>query len=149
MYRHRTTALPLHDAQLGADATYVTDRATTVGALLENNIFYGGGTITDQTTPPPTEITNYSVSNDPSMFVNIDKYNYNLTASAGSPPIDSGTTPGLSTEGYALTPQFQYIQHGDAAGNFECQQARTTVNGIIDIGAYEYGNDGRVMCPAK
>jgi len=135
--------------QLGDNATYVTDRATTVGALLENNIFYGGGTITDQTTPTPTEITNYSVSNDPSMFVNIDKLKYDLTASAGSPPIDSGTTPGLSTEGYALTPQFQYIQHGDAAGNFECQQARTTVNGIIDIGAYEYGNDGRVTCPAK
>ncbi len=135
--------------QLGSNATYVADEATTVGAFLENNIFYGGGTITDQTTPPPTETTNYSVSNDPSMFVNINKYNYDLTASAGSPPIDSGTTPGLSTEGYSLTPQYQYIQHGDAAGNFECEQARTTVNGTIDIGAYEYGNDGRVTCPAK
>jgi hypothetical protein len=55
----------------------------------------------------------------------------------------------LSTEGYALTPQYQYIQHGDQAGNFECNQVRTTVNGTIDIGAYEYGNDGRVTCPAK
>jgi hypothetical protein len=135
--------------QVGSSATFVVDKATTVGAFLENNIFYGGGTVTTQTTPTPTEITNDSVSNDPSMFVNLDKYNYNLTATAGSPPIDSGTTPGLSTEGYALTPQYQYIQHANQAGNFECNQVRTTVNGTIDIGAYEYGNDGRVTCPAK
>jgi hypothetical protein len=135
--------------QLGSNVTFVVDRATTVGAFLENNIFYGGGTVTSQTTPTPTEITNYSVSNDPSMFVNLDKYKYNLTASAGSPPIDSGTTPGVSLEGYSLTPQYQYIQHGDQAGNFECNQARSIVNGTIDIGAYEYGNDSRVNCPAK
>ena len=135
--------------QLGSSATFVVDRATTVGAFLENNIFYGGGTVTSQTTPTPTETTNYSVSNDPAMFVNINKYKFDLTASAGSPPIDSGTTPGLSTEGYALTPQYQYIQHGDQAGNFECNQVRTIVNGTIDIGAYEYNNDGRVTCPAK
>ncbi len=135
--------------QIGNNATFVGDASTTVPELLQNNIFYGGGTVTDQTTPTPTETTNYSVSNDPSMFVNINKYNYDLTSTAGSPPIDAGTTPGMSTEGYALTPQNQYIQHGDQAGNFECTQARTIVNGTIDIGAYEYGNDGRVTCPAK
>jgi hypothetical protein len=135
--------------QIGSGATFVTDDSTTVGAFLENNIFYGGGTVTNQTMPTPTETTNYSVSNDPSMFVNINKYNYDLTLSAGMPPIDSGTMPGNSSEGYSLNPLYQYIQHADAAGYFECEQARSIVNGIIDIGAYEYGNDGRVTCPAK
>ena len=126
--------------------TFAVDDSTTVGALLENNIFYGAGTITNQASA--TQTTNQSVSNNPSMFVNLTNYDYNLSSTAGSPPVDSGTTPGSSTEGYSLNPNYQYVQNTNSAGgNAECSQPRTTVN-TIDIGAYEYGGGGTVTCPA-
>jgi hypothetical protein len=126
--------------------TFAVDDSTTVGALLENNIFYGAGTITNQGSAIQT--TNDSVSSNPSMFVDLTNYNYNLSSTAGSPPIDSGTTPGSSSEGYSLTPSYQYVQSTNAAGgNAECEQPRTAVN-TIDIGAYEYGGGGTVTCPA-
>jgi hypothetical protein len=82
------------------------------------------------------------------MFVGFTTYNYNLSSTAGSPPVNSGTTPGSSTEGYSLNPNDQYVQGTNSAGgNAECSQPRTTVN-TIDIGAYEYGGGGTVTCPA-
>lgn len=129
-----------------SSGTFVTDDSTTAGAVLANNIWYGTGTATNQS--GATQTTNYSVSNDPSMFVNFTGYNYNLSSTAGSPPVDSGTTPGSSSEGYSLNPNDQYVQSTNSAGgNVECSQPRTTVNSI-DIGAYEYGGGGTVTCPA-
>ncbi len=126
--------------------TFAVDDSTSVGALLENNIWYGAGTVTNQS--GATQTTNDAVSSDPSMFVNFTSYNYNLSSTAGSPPVNSGTTPGSSTEGYSLNPNDQYVQSTNSAGgNAECSQPRTTVN-IIDIGAYEYGGGGTVTCPA-
>jgi len=123
--------------------TFVVDDSTTTSALLENNIFYGPGTITNQSNP--VETTNYSVQNAPSIFVDFNNYNYNLSSTAGSPPVNSGTTPGSSSEGYSLTPIWQYVQDTNSAGYVECEQPRTTVS-IIDIGAYELGGGGAVMC---
>jgi hypothetical protein len=131
--------------QLGS-GTFVIDDSTSVAALLENNIWYGTGTVTNQS--GATQTTNDSVSSNPSMFVGFTTYNYNLSSTAGSPPVNSGTTPGSSTEGYSLNPNDQYVQGTNSAGgNAECSQPRTTVN-TIDIGAYEYGGGGTVTCPA-
>ncbi|MBA3916006.1 MAG: hypothetical protein H0X25_19585 [Acidobacteriales bacterium] len=130
--------------QLGS-GTFVVDDSTSVGALLANNIWYGTGTVTNQGSA--TQTTNDSVSSNPSMFVNFAGYNYNLSSTAGSPPVNSGTTPGSSTGGYSLNPNYQYVQSTNGAGgNLECSQPRTTVS-TIDIGAYEYGGGGTVTCP--
>jgi hypothetical protein len=131
--------------QLGS-GTFVIDDSTSVAALLENNIWYGTGTVTNQS--GATQTTNDSVSSNPSMFVGFSTYNYNLSSTAGSPPVNSGTTPGSSTEGYSLNPNDQYVQSTNSAGgNAECSQPRTTVS-TIDIGAYERGGGGTVTCPA-
>ena len=126
-----------------SSGTFVVAESPALPVLLENNIFYGPGTITNQSNAD--EVTNYSILSDPSMFVNFSNYNYMLSSTAGSPPIDSGTAPGSSTEGFSLLPVWQYVQETNASGNVECEQSRTTVN-IIDIGAYEYGGGGSTTC---
>src|SRR6185312_10606226 len=102
----------------------------TKPVLLQNNIFVGMGTVTNQA--GATQTTNYS--GDP-MFVDQAGYDYHLTA--GSPCVDKGTAPGMG-DSYALTPAEQYVQPTETKG-------RTTVN-VIDIGAYELGGatDGGV-----
>lgn len=124
--------------------TFVVAYSPAAPVLLENNIFYGPGTITNQSNA--VKRANFSVSNDPSMFVDFKDYNYNLSSAAGSPPVDSGTTPGSSSEGYSLKPTYQYVQHTGVNGYVECEQPRTIVK-TIDIGAYEYGGGGAVTCP--
>lgn len=132
--------------EIGHNPYFVRDVSTSTGALIENNILYGPGTATNQTIA--TQTTNYAIQDNPSMFVNISGYNYDLSSTAGSPPVDAGTTPGSSAEGYSLTPIYQYVQDTDAAGGYvECSQPRTTVN-TIDIGAYEYQGGGSVTCRA-
>ena len=127
-----------------SSGTFVVADAPALTVLLENNIVYGPGTITNQSNAD--ELTNYSVLSAPSMFVDLNNYNYMLSSTAGSPPIDSGTQPGSSSEGYSLVPTWQYVQETNAAGGYvECEQTRTTVN-IIDIGAYEFGGGGTTTC---
>lgn len=129
--------------QLGS-GTFVVADSPASPVLLENNIFYGAGTVTNQTNP--TLVTNFSVVSNPSMFVDFNNYNYQLSSTAGSPPIDSGTQPGTSSEGFSLVPGWQFVlQTNGAGGNVECEQTRTTVN-IIDIGAYEFGGGGSTTC---
>ena len=128
-----------------SSGTFVVADSPASPALLENNIFYGPGTLTNQANAIQT--TNYSVSNNSSLFVGFNNYNYDLSSTAGSPPVNSGTTPGSSSEGYSLTPIYQYVQGTDAGGYVECEQPRTSVN-TIDIGAYELGGGGAVTCPA-
>ncbi|HEV2493264.1 MAG TPA: right-handed parallel beta-helix repeat-containing protein [Terriglobia bacterium] len=128
--------------QLGS-GTFVVAASPALPVLLENNIFYGAGTITNQANA--NEVTNFSVLSNPSLFVDFNNYNYMLSSTAGSPPVDSGTQPGTSSEGFSLVPVWQYVQETNSAGNVECEQSRTTVN-IIDIGAYELGGGGSTTC---
>jgi hypothetical protein len=107
----------------------VQDYSAATGALLQNNIFYGTATITNQGSA--TLVTNSTA--DP-LFADTSNYNYQLTQ--GSPDINAGTPPGAAN-GYSLAPQFQYVQP-------TCGQARTSV-GIIDIGAYEFGGGGAMV----
>jgi len=119
---------------------FVSDASSTTGALLENNIFYGTATITDQSVA--TLVTNSTA--DP-LFVSLDNYNYHLTS--GSPDIGAGTQPGTAN-GYSLTPRYEYVQPA-------CGQVRPPVS-HISIGAYEFGYGGPILhchppdefCPA-
>ena len=123
--------------------TFVNPASPAFPAWLQNNIFYGGGTVTTQASS--NLVDNYTVLNDPSMFVDFNKDNYHLSATTGSPPIDAGSTPGNSPEGFTLVPVWQYVQEKNKSGYVECEQPRTTVN-VIDIGAYEFDGGGTPTC---
>ncbi len=111
----------LNDATQGIFVKVGTTVKT--GALIQNNVFAGTGSISSQATAILK--TNYQAPQP--AFVN--RAAYNLYPATGAPFINVGTTPGLSVEGVALAPIVEYLHV--AAGS--CRQ---TV-GAIDIGAYE------------
>ena len=94
-------------------------------ALLENNIFSGSGTVTNQVSALTR--TNFSGA-DPLL---VDPVHFDYQLQAGSPCIDHGTSPDMvgSTD---LTPVWQYVHPSKA-------RSRVGV-GAIDIGAYEFGS---------
>jgi parallel beta helix pectate lyase-like protein len=99
--------------------------ATTTGALLENDIFYGGGTVSDNAADTLT--TNYSGASP--MFA--DEATLDVHLLSGSPCINAGTLPGKEGS-MSLEPVFEYVQPVS-------EQARTVVGSAIDIGACELG----------
>jgi hypothetical protein len=101
----------------------------TTAALMENNIFFGPGTLTNQGSA--VLVTNFT--GDP-RFVSLDNFDYHLTA--GSPAIDAGTEPGTAN-GFSLRPVDEYVQPA-------CGEQRLPVGGI-DIGAYEFGGAGMLL----
>jgi len=103
--------------------------ADTTPVLLQNNIFFGPGGITSQA--DATLMTNFTGDPD---FVDLSTFDYHLMA--GSPAIDTGSQPGV-VKGFQLTPQDEYVHPA-------CGQRRYPV-GIIDIGAYEYGDGGTLL----
>lgn len=109
-----------------AGGTFVQIAAmVTTPAVLTNNIFVGGGTITGQAAAVQT--ANYSGATP--MFVAPASYDYHLLA--GSPAVDAGHDPGMTAGGVSLAPTLQYVHP-------TMYEGRTTV-GTIDIGAYELG----------
>jgi hypothetical protein len=88
-----------------------------------NNLFVFAGTLYSGTQPQAT--TNLQTSS--AGLVSTTNFDYHLTASSAG--VNAGTAPG-SANGYDLTPAYQYVQPAE-------RQARP-VNGVIDVGAYEY-----------
>jgi len=117
--------------------TFVDD-ATTTPAVIENNVFYEPGTITNQTGAMLTTNFDGTMGADP-MFTNVAAYD--VTLAAGSPCIDKGTAPGTGS-GQPLSPVFEYVHPLS-------EVARMVVGSAIDIGAYEYGiaDDAGVIGP--
>jgi MYXO-CTERM domain-containing protein len=113
--------------------TFVID-PTATPAVVTNNIFYNGGTVSSQASAVLT--TNFTA--DP-KFVDVASYDVNLQA--GSPCIDMGTAPG-SGGGQSLSPAFEYVHPIS-------EVARIVEGAAIDIGAYEYGlaEDAGVIGP--
>ena len=108
----------------GSGGTFVlVGSGITTPALLQNNIFGGVGSVTNQSNA--TDRTNYRATTP--AFLN--RANYDLHPAAGSPVINAGSAPGKSATGFTLAPSAQY-KHV-ASG-----ETRTNV-GQIDIGAYE------------
>jgi hypothetical protein len=104
--------------------TFVNNASTTP-AILTNNIFYGGGTLSSNAADVLT--TNYSGASP--MFA--DESTLDVHLLAGSPCIDSGTDPGKAGS-MSLEPVFEYVQPVS-------EEARTVVGKAIDVGAYEFG----------
>jgi len=113
--------------------TFVNDRATgtfvrnsaSTPAIVVNNIFVGDGTVLEG----PGDTTGNLPTGD-AGFVDRAGYDYHLAA--GSPAIDAGIDPG-SGGGMSLTPVFEYVH--PASGT-----ERSIVDGVIDMGAFEFGN---------
>ena len=97
----------------------------TTPVVLQNNIFRGPGTVTNQAS---AILTNNLVNVDP-LFVNAAAYDYHLQS--GSPAINAGVAPGLGA-GQSLSADYEYVHPTSG-------ETRTAV-GTVDIGAYEYGN---------
>ena len=108
--------------------------ANATGALLQNNIFQGNGTILSGA---GTQTTNWPTSN--AYLQNPGIYDYHLTSSSTG-AIDLGTTPGTGVNGFNMNPTNQYVH---PCGT----QSRSSV-GTIDIGCYEYPGGGDTTAPA-
>jgi hypothetical protein len=114
--------------------TFVNDRSNGTAIRLSNtptvkivNNLFDNFATTIQGTYTGTVTNNLAGTN--LGFVNRANYDYHLTAS--SPARNVGTAPG-SAQGMSLTPVFEYVHPADST-------SRTSV-GVIDVGAYEYGN---------
>ncbi|MGZ3428823.1 MAG: hypothetical protein ACXVCV_19350 [Polyangia bacterium] len=109
-----------------AGGTFVQIAAmVSTPAVLTNNIFVGGGTITNQASAVQTA----SYSGATPMFVAAASYDYHLVA--GSPCVDMGHDPGMTAGGVSLAPSLEYVHPAMVEGR--------TLVGVIDIGAYELG----------
>ncbi|HWE27949.1 MAG TPA: right-handed parallel beta-helix repeat-containing protein [Polyangia bacterium] len=110
-----------------AGGTFVQIAAmVTTPAVLTNNIFAGGGTVTTQASAVQT--TNYAGASP--MFAAPASYDYHLLP--GSPCVDAGSSPTATPPGgLSLVPTMEYVHPAMVEG-------RVTV-GVIDIGAYELG----------
>lgn len=97
----------------------------TTPAVLTNNIFVGGGTVTTQASAVQT--ANYTGTMP--MLASTATYDYHLLT--GSPCVDAGQDPGMTAGGVALSPTMEYVHPAMVEG-------RVSV-GAIDIGAYELG----------
>lgn len=112
----------INDYSSGGNFILVGGTVTTP-VLIQNNIFAGTGTMTNQTAA--TLKNNYQ-SLLPAF---IDRANFDLRPAPGAQFIDAGSAPGVSAGGVTLTPASEY-RHVAAS------QQRPVV-GAIDIGAYE------------
>jgi hypothetical protein len=90
-----------------------------------NNLFIGDGTLYSDTV---TETSNHAVSDG--CVADRSGYNFHLDPGCSS-AIDQGSAPG-SAHGVDLTPVWQYLHPAD-------REARSAVNGTLDIGAFEHG----------
>jgi MYXO-CTERM domain-containing protein len=106
--------------------TFVAVQDGLAPILLRNNIFTGGGTITNQAN---ADAAGTFEAGDP-MFVDAAKYDYHLKT--GSPCVDAGVAPGTVPE-FNLTPELHYVHPAST-------QPRILV-GTLDQGAFELGGE--------
>ncbi|MDO9000515.1 MAG: T9SS type A sorting domain-containing protein [Bacteroidota bacterium] len=93
-----------------------------------NNIFAGTGTLLTGTTTVLDTLSNKKYTIAAAGFVNSATYNYHLLPPCSA--INSATAAGTASNGYVLAPIKEYLH--------PVNQINRTVQGILDIGAYEY-----------
>jgi len=106
--------------------TFLQIAASALPAIARNNIFFGGGMVSNQA---GTVLENNLVGTNP-HFVAAANYDYRILP--GSPAINAGADPG-SAAGHDLRPLSIYVHPALAANR--------TVDGAIDIGAYELASE--------
>jgi hypothetical protein len=124
---------PVHELYV-VNNTIVNDTGSSVQFLslgggftptirLVNNIVVGNGSV-----PSGTGITSTTnlFSNTPGL---VDRTNFDYHLTSGSPARDAGSDPG-SVGAVSLVPTSQYVQ--------PIGRENRPVNGVIDIGAYEF-----------
>lgn len=97
---------------------------STTAAVIKNNVFYGGGKVTDQTN---AVLANNETGADPKF---VDLATLDVRLAAGSPCINAGTDPG-SANGFSLMPSLHYA----ATAHTEPRP----LDGTLDLGAFEFG----------
>ena len=93
-----------------------------------NNIFAGTGTLLTGTTTVLDTTSNKKYTIAGAGFVNSAGYDYHLLPTCSA--INSATAAGTASNGYVLTPTKEYAHPAN--------QINKTVQGLLDIGAYEY-----------
>jgi MYXO-CTERM domain-containing protein len=113
--------------------TFVNDRgsgtflqlaAAAAPAVVRDNIFFGGGTITTQAS---AVMAGNFTTGDPML---VDRAGFDYHLKPGSPCANAGVDPGAAGA-MSLAPELQYVHPAN-------RETRVTV-GVIDIGAYEQG----------
>lgn len=107
--------------------TFVTINNGTAIYKNRNNVFAGAGNLLSGSATTIDTLSNRQFSLTGAGFLNLSIYDYHLLP--GSPAINLGTSAGVASSGFPLSPQYQYVH---PAG----QQTRS---GRQDIGAYERG----------
>lgn len=102
--------------------------------LLQNNIFAGVGTLTNQS--GAIEKTNYRAAAP--GFVN--RAAYDLRPTANALVINAGSAPGTAATGVSLVPTFQY--------KHSATSETRAVSGQLDIGAYEAATTTTTTTPS-
>lgn len=106
--------------------TFLNIAAAADPAIVTNNVFFGGGTPSNQA----SSVLSNNYTDAASCLVDAAGFDYHLAA--GTPCVDGGTAPG-DGDGLALAPNAHYLHPASNVG-------RVSV-GSIDIGAYELGGD--------
>jgi len=121
-----------------ASCIFVWAANGTSVANVSNNIFAGTGTIIQGTA---TTFSNNYTNTDINALGFVDESNYDYSLTGNSPAINFGTT--MSSVGStSLTPTQSYIH----PISFE---SRVISDGVIDAGAYEFGNNVIPSTPIK
>jgi len=109
-----------------ASCLFVAIQSGTTVANVSNNIFTGTGTLIFGTT---TTMTNNYVEPNFANMDFVDEANYDYRLNSTSPAVDIGAViPPVN--GNSLTPDMYYTHPYSS-------EPRTTLNGTIDVGAYE------------
>jgi MYXO-CTERM domain-containing protein len=106
--------------------TFLNIAKDAAPAVVTNNVFFGGGTPSNQA----AAVLSHNYTDAASCLVDVAGFDYHLKA--GTPCVDAGVTPG-DGDGFSLQPSQSYVH---PLGSAE----RTNV-GVVDIGAYELGGE--------
>jgi hypothetical protein len=109
---------------LGSGTFVSVGDAATTPVVLRNNVFFGGGTITNQA----GAVLENNYDGSESCFIDVATLDVALLA--GSPCVDTGADPGSDGD-FSLLPVFHYVHPTES-------ETRGALGGI-DLGAYELG----------